>query len=67
MNEGIKADTPDIFDVFISYASVDRESVELLVRKLKMDGFRVWFDIEQIGRDLAPLDSSQTAFTAHHI
>jgi len=59
MNEGIKADTPDIFDVFISYASVDRDSVELLVRKLKMDKFCVWLDIEQIGR--GPSTSGQLA------
>jgi len=36
------------FDVFISYASVDREPVEQLVRRLKQDGFRVWFDEDQM-------------------
>ena len=36
------------YDIFISYASVDRNLVELLVRKLEMDGFRVWFDVKEI-------------------
>ena len=38
----------DTFDVFISYASADRESVEILLRKLRSDNFRIWFDAEQI-------------------
>ncbi|MFQ5674474.1 MAG: TIR domain-containing protein [bacterium] len=45
-----KANTSYAFDVFISYASVDKEPIELLVKKLKLDGFRVWFDAEQIAR-----------------
>lgn len=36
------------FDVFISYARVDRDVVEPLVTRLKKDGFTVWWDIEQM-------------------
>lgn len=48
MNGEATTDTAYAFDIFISYASVDRNLVELLVRKLEMDGFRVWFDVKQI-------------------
>jgi len=50
MVQETKANTSYAFDVFISYASVDKEPVELLVKKLKLDGFRVWFDAEQMDR-----------------
>lgn len=36
------------FDIFISYASADRELVRPLVERLKKSGYRVWWDIEQI-------------------
>jgi len=36
------------FDVFISYAAADRELVRPLVERLKRDGYRVWWDAEQI-------------------
>ncbi|MCP4263677.1 MAG: TIR domain-containing protein [Planctomycetes bacterium] len=48
MGTEIGTDTSSAFDVFISYASVDHEPVELLVQKLKIDGYRVWFAPEQI-------------------
>lgn len=34
----------DQFDVFVSYASVDRAVVWPFVERLRADGFRVWFD-----------------------
>lgn len=36
------------FDVFISYAQVDRQVVEPFVTALKRDGFEVWIDYEQM-------------------
>lgn len=48
MDTKIKSDAVHSFDVFISYASADKEPVQLLVHKLNMDGFRVWFAEEQI-------------------
>ena len=36
------------FDVFISYARIDRDVVEDLVKRLKADGFGVWWDVEQM-------------------
>ena len=36
------------FDVFVSYAHLDRAAVEELVARLQRDGFRVWFDQEQM-------------------
>ncbi|HEX8070617.1 MAG TPA: toll/interleukin-1 receptor domain-containing protein [Pyrinomonadaceae bacterium] len=36
------------FDVFISYASADRDPVARLVARLKRDGYAVWYDQEQM-------------------
>jgi len=36
------------FDVFVSYASANRDVVAPFVELLKRDGFAVWFDIEQM-------------------
>jgi len=39
-----------MWDLFISHASIDKaEIVNPLVQKLKENGFKVWFDEEQIG------------------
>lgn len=47
IKEGQLSDS-DTFDIFISYASADKEPVEILLQKLKADNFRVWIDTEQI-------------------
>jgi hypothetical protein len=49
VNSGSTARTPSAWDIFISYANIDRVPVERLVKKLKEDGFRVWYDVEQVG------------------
>src|ERR1035437_7685093 len=36
------------FDVFISYARTDSVQVERLVARLRNDGFRVWFDRDEM-------------------
>ena len=47
--ESHRANDPQLFDVFISHASEDKPTmVELLVKKLKEHGIRVWYDSEQI-------------------
>ncbi|ANZ41010.1 hypothetical protein BBK82_38560 [Lentzea guizhouensis] len=38
----------DQFDVFVSYASVDRAVVRPFVERLRADGFRVWFDEQRM-------------------
>lgn len=49
MNPESVAKAPYNWDVFISSASVDKMPVERLIGKLKADGFRVWYELEQIG------------------
>jgi len=43
------------FDIFISYATVDLDIVAPFVKLLKRDGFKVWFDIEQMRGGLPAL------------
>jgi hypothetical protein len=38
-------------DVFVSYASADRDRAEELARSLESDGYRVWWDTKLLGGD----------------
>lgn len=48
--------TKQEFDVFISYASEDKDFVEKLAKQIEIAGFKVWYDSFQIGwgQDLRP-------------
>ena len=37
------------YELFISYSHDDKEKVNLLIERLRADGFRLWVDEEQIG------------------
>jgi hypothetical protein len=52
------------YDIFISYASLDRQQVGILVDRLISDGFRVWYDQQQIGRGQITLGQLADAITA---
>jgi len=57
------------FDVFISYASTDRDLVAPFVRRLRQDGFTVWFDVEQMAGGVPVLGqlSDAIAHSAHTV
>jgi len=52
------------YDVFISYASIDRDQVQKLVEKLEGDKFRVWYDQRQISRGQVTLGQLADAIAA---
>jgi hypothetical protein len=47
-SEAATGEVMDQFDVFVSYASVDRAVVWPFVERLRADGFRVWFDEQRM-------------------
>jgi len=59
-----QAENQPQFDVFISYASVDRDAVEQLVARLENDKFSVWYDQRQISRGQVTLGQLADAIAA---
>lgn len=50
-------DRSPTFDVFISYATADREVVKPFVNALKRDGFEVWIDYEQMAGGVPAMEA----------
>ena len=48
MDGDYESENSSTYDFFISYTSINRVAVTTLVERLKQDGFKVWFDVEQI-------------------